>query len=166
LLLQVSSREQTLTARQVVLNNFPLTPLEFFAFVGEQINARQIPGVQQSLISRRQGGLLTTRRFYLHVSYQMSLCIVGASPFGNTLVISWRCGELPSWLRLALVNHPVLSFTVEWFLRPPTFYRVDLNVAFQQLVQQVIVGAIDQVTEVRGMRPLDETQRQHFVGAR
>jgi hypothetical protein len=161
-----AERELTLATHQVILTDFPLTPLEFFAFVEDVLTQRQIPGVYASLIARRQVGLLSQRRWYLHVSYQTSLCIIGAMPVGNAFVISWRSGEVGSWAHFLFLEHPNLRGLADWFLRPPTFYRIDVNTAFQQLARQAVLDAVDEITEARGFRPLNETQRQRIMVAR
>jgi hypothetical protein len=158
-----STREQALTAQQVVLPNFPLSPLEFFTFVQAAFENRQVPEVHLSVITRRELGIFSSRRRYLHLSYQTSLCIIGAMPLGTAFVISWRLGEIASWARLVLVEHPTLHLMVDWFLRPPTFYRLDVNTAFQQLARQVIADAVDQITQVRGLRPINEIERRQIL---
>jgi hypothetical protein len=157
-------REQTLRTQQLVLENFPMTPLQFFAYVQDAIEERQIPGVNLHLITRRQVGFGGSRRRYLCVTYQSSICIVGAVPLGTAFVVSWRCGELATWARLILLEHPVLYSTIDWFIRPPTFYRIDVNEAFQQLMQRLITDVITNVTEPQVVRVLNETERQQILG--
>jgi hypothetical protein len=127
---------------------------------------RQIPGVVPSLIVRRELGLFSTRRWYLHITFQTSVCIVGAMPLGTAYVISWRLGEVTSWAQLLMREYPRMHTLIDWFLRPPTFYRIDVNAAFQELARQVVLDAIDQITTVRGLRALNDIERQNVLYGR
>jgi hypothetical protein len=164
LLTMTVSRERALPVQQLILHNFPLTPLEFFAFLEAAIERRNVPGLYVSLIARREVHLLSSRRWYLHLSYDTSVCIIGATPVGSVFVISWRLGEIASWANLLLREYPGLHQVIDWFLRPPTFYRIDLNTAFQQLARQAVADAVDQITQVRGLRALNEAERQQLAG--
>ena len=166
LLTMTGSRERALPVQQLILHNFPLTPLEFFAFLEAAIEQRNVPGLYVSLIARREAHLLSSRRWYLLLSYDTSICIIGATPVGAVLVISWRVGEITSWAKLLLFEYPGLHQVIDWFLRPPTFYRIDLNTAFQQLARQAVADAVDQITQVRGLRALNEAERRQIMQVR
>jgi len=157
------AREHQLQVKQIVLQNFPLTPLEFLAVVENLIGQRNIPGLEISLITRREGGLFSSRRRYLHFTYQTSVGIVGAIPIGPSLAIAWRIGGIASWAAVVLREYPHLHNLIDWFIRPPTFYQMDVNLAFQELTRQIIVDAIDQTTHVRGFRPLTRVERQQIL---
>lgn len=156
-------REHQLPVKQIVLQNFPLTPLEFLAVMENAIGQRNIPGLEMSLITRRESGVLSPRRRYLHFTYHTSVGIVGAIPIGPSLAIAWRIGEIASWAAVVLREYPRLHNLIDWFIRPPTFYQTDVNLAFQELTRQIIVDAIDQTTQVRGFRPLTQVERQQIL---
>ena len=157
------TREHQLPVKQIVLQNFPLTPLEFLAVVENAIGQRNIPGLEMSLITRREGGVLSSRRRYLHFTYHTSVGIVGAIPIGPSLAIAWRIGGIASWAAVVLREYPRLHSLIDWFIRPPTFYQMDVNLAFQELTRQIIIDAIDQTTHVRGFRPLTQIERQQIL---
>lgn len=148
-------REQALAPQQRIIANLTLTPLEFLRVIEMTLQERQIPGVLICLVAHRELGLLSRRRWYLHIAFQTSVCIIGATPLGTTCIVSWRVGEVSSWAEVLLREHPRLHHFIDWFIRPPTFYRIDINTAFHELATDVVTTAIDQITAAQGIRAIE-----------
>jgi len=148
---------------QIHLENYPLTPLEFFGAVEEVLAERQIIGVEISRIARREWHLLSARRIYLLISFRDAVCFVSAVPLGTSFLVSWRYTAQPGKLFLILFQVPFIGVVAEHLLKPATFYRTDVYHAFEQVIRRVVSDATHVLNAHDGIRPLTEQEERPLL---
>jgi hypothetical protein len=62
-----------------------------------------------------------------------------------------------------LLNTPVIGAIYERFLRPITYYRIDLALMYQQAVHAALMQVIDELTKAQGIPPLSEFERKPIL---
>jgi len=153
---------------QIHLENYPLTPLEFYEAVEQVLQQRQIIGTEISRIARREWHLLSARRIYLLVRFRDAVCFIGATPLGTAFLVSWRYTAQPGKFLLILFQVPFVGVVAEKLLKPATFYRTDVYHAFEQVVRRAVLEATNVLNTQNGIRPLTEQEErpllQEFYG--
>lgn len=76
--------------------------------------------------------------------------------FVGTL-ISQSSGQ--DWVRYALVI-PVVGWLFDRLFLPPTYYRIDSALMFEEAVHQSVLDIIDGMTKAKGLRMLSESERK------
>lgn len=187
---------------------------EFYATVETAIAERQVPGLEQSRVDFKEGGLLSANREYLCLQRERLVFDICAAPFGTGFFVSWRLAEVPLPLKLwhflvaffgfcfvwglcmrvfgqllgsvvflasagalvwylrtavsrgladvdaSLMKTPVIGPLYERFLRPLTYYRIDLALMYQESVHGAVLQAVDAMTSAKGVKPLTELERK------
>ncbi len=62
-----------------------------------------------------------------------------------------------------LVAMPLLGPIYERIFRPQTYYKVDTALMFQDAVHNAVLEVIDQISTVKGIRPLSEFERKPIM---
>ena len=141
----------------VYLEDFPVTPLQFYAIIEEAFAARQIIGAEVLRVARLEWHLLSARRIYLLIRFRDAVCFISGSPLGTGFLVSWRYTAMPGRLLLVLFRVPFAGVLAEKLLRPPTFYRADVYRGFEEAVRATVLEAMDLLTG-QGLRPLAENE--------
>lgn len=162
LIVRVFTTRPEYRLHQIHLENYPLTPLEFYAAVEEIFRQRQIIGAEVSRLTRREWHLLSARRIYLLFRFREAICFIGAVPLGTGFLVSWRYSALPGRIFLILFQIPYFGVIAEQIIKPSTFYRTDLYYAFEQAVRSTILEATDLLAE-QGLRPLTENEQRPLL---
>jgi hypothetical protein len=147
---------------QLYLERYPVTPLELYEAIEAVFAARQIIGVQVSRTTRFEWHLLSVRRIYLLISFGAAACFISGIPVGTGLYVTWRYSALPSAAVQVLFQVPFLGVVAERLFAPPTFYRTDLYVAFEQAIRSCVLEATNHLAQ-QGVRPLGETETRPLL---
>jgi hypothetical protein len=148
--------------RQIFLDNYPVSTLEFYQMVEDVFMQRQVVGAEISRITRYEWHLLSTRRIYLQIRYREARCVIGGLSLGTGFQLTWRYGVIPGKFFVLLFDIPFIGQAAERLLAPPTFYRNDVYLAFEQLVRATVTETTNRLTEV-GVRPLTEVERRPLL---
>lgn len=147
---------------QVFLDNYPISTLEFYQTVEEIFTNRQVVGAEISRITRYEWNLLSTRRIYLQIRYREARCVIGGLSLGTGFQLTWRYGVVPNKIFTALFDLPFVGQVAERLLSPPTFYRNDVYLAFEQLIRATITETTNRLTQL-GFRPLTEFEQRPLL---
>lgn len=147
---------------QTFLDNYPLSTLEFYQTVEEVFTNRQVVGAEISRTTRSEWNLLSTRRIYLQIRYREARCIIGGLPLGTGFQLTWRYGIIPNKFFVVLFDTPYIGQIAERLFSPPTFYRNDVYMAFEQLIRAVINETTHQLTQ-QGLRPLTANEQRPLL---
>jgi hypothetical protein len=63
----------------------------------------------------------------------------------------------------ALLKIPVIGAIYDRFLRPITYYRIDLALMYQQAVHAAVTQVIDELTKAQSLPPLSEFERKPIL---
>lgn len=66
-------------------------------------------------------------------------------------------------LDAVLLRIPILGPFYERFLRPITYYRIDLMLVYQEAVHQAVLEVVDEITTTNGIKPLTESERKPIL---
>lgn len=147
---------------QVFLDRYPVTPLQLYASIEEVFAVRHIVGVQISRVTRFEWHLLSARRIYLLIRLRTAVCFISGIPVGTGLSVTWRYSSLPPAAVQVLFQVPFLGVIAERLFAPPTFYRNDLYVAFEQAIRSCVLEATTRLAQ-QGVRPLNETETRPLL---
>ena len=147
---------------QVFLDNYPLSTLEFYQAVEEVFTNRQVVGADISHITRYEWNLLSTRRIYLQIQFREARCVIGGLSLGTGFQLTWRYGIIPNKFFVVLFDVPFVGQVAERLFSPPTFYRNDVYLAFEQLLRAVISETTNQFTQ-QGFRPLTINEQRPLL---
>lgn len=92
------------------------SPQEFYKQVEESVKKREIPEINISRVTWKEGGVLSADREYLRVMRGRYFYDICAAPFGNGFFFSsWMAEKLPSPL-WAIIGFLLLPFLLIWLL--------------------------------------------------
>ncbi|MFN2512715.1 MAG: hypothetical protein ABR568_15000 [Pyrinomonadaceae bacterium] len=137
------------------IDDCEVTPLDFYQFAAEAVARRGLPNTHLSLATFHEGGVFSARRIYLSVRHRTLVFDVSASPFGNSLAVSWWLSETAPGLGDLLWELPVIGPFAQRLLSPVTFYHVDTVSAFQRAIHDSIQEVVEQLKSkqaIRGIR--------------
>lgn len=110
--------ENVLSHWSTLIEGFQTSPLGFFQAVEAALQRRQIPDSKNTRVDYHEGGALSAKREYLHVTREKLVFDVSAAPFGAGFFVSWWFAEerlrLNPLIRL-LILLGMLAF-VGWIL--------------------------------------------------
>lgn len=76
----VASTTPDYKLRQIYLEDYTPTPLQFYGAIDEAFAQRQIIGATMSRVARLEWHLLSTRRVYLLIRFRDAVCFLSAVP--------------------------------------------------------------------------------------
>lgn len=133
---------------------------DFYKSLGEGITRRKMPDVGEPWsVKLSQGGMFSASREYLRVQrkeYTFDIC---AAPFGTGFFVSSWLYYQPGCLG-TLAEIPPISFVLNYFVRPMTYYRYDTVLMFQTAVHNAVLETVDSITSAKGLRALSELERK------
>lgn len=141
----------------------PFSPQEFYQGIVDSLKAKEINHVSISRISYAQGGLLSPNREYLRIQYKTYIYDICAAPFAKGFFVSWWLGETGNLFRDFFINLPVIGklFT----RRKKTFFELDTEMMFKEMVTSCVKDTIEQLTKIKGMRNLNEADWKEYTQA-
>ncbi|CAN5391958.1 hypothetical protein BH23VER1_BH23VER1_07280 [soil metagenome] len=136
----------------VLLEEFTSSTDGFYSKIEEEIERREIPGLETSRIIMGEGRFASSRREYLRLRRERWIVDVCSSPFGTAWFFSCRLGEIPFRLRVWELAVVLVLLAALFFLFPITFGLLWGSVAFALTVFSVIalLNALA-TTQTRGL---------------
>jgi hypothetical protein len=159
----MSSTTEVISHWSTLIENFQMSPQQFYAQVTAALKKRQMPNAKIDKISFRESHLLSARREYLRVyckkDFYFAIC---GAPFGTSFFVSWWLLQPPDgWLATLFSPFPALSLLARGLIKPWTYYRVDTVTMFQTATHQSVLEVIDSITSAtQGIRGLLESERK------
>jgi hypothetical protein len=125
-----------------------LSALDFYQSLGRSIKERDYPGLAFNIIKIPEGGLLSSRRKYLCISWNELEYLVCAAPFGRSFFISWWFNESGDWLQRFLRRIPLLGRLFRE--GPKSLYRIDTELIFAKSIDALVQEAVNKIKESKG----------------
>lgn len=146
-----------------LLENFQFSSQEFYKQVEATLKSRNVPNLDVSRITYREGGPLSAKREYLRLQRKDHLFDLCAAPFGTGFFVSWWLGDSTGFLVNIILLIPVVGNLFVRFFRPLTYYKIDTALMFQESVHSSVLEVIDQLAKAKGLRALSETERKPIL---
>jgi len=143
-----------------MLEDIQHSPQDFYTAVEAAVNNRNLPDTKISRVLWKEGGMLSASREYLRVQRKDIFFDVCGAPFGNGFFVSWWMAEPPPGCLTLLARMPFLGEWLSFLAKPVTFYRLDTQIMFQDSTHSAVMEVVDQITELRGVRTLSESERK------
>jgi hypothetical protein len=100
----------------VLFDNFETVTSEFYQAIEQDLEKRELGGLEISRIEYDEGGLLSAKREYLRMRRERLVFDVCAAPFGTTWFFSYRYALIPATIHLWEVIVLLLALTsIVWF---------------------------------------------------
>lgn len=128
---------QVLDYQMSSADGLSFSPQEFYAKIEQQLEARQIPGLEISRLEFAEGGMLSDQRTYLRLMRERLAFVTCAAPFGKVFFFSWRTVYVPALVRLwHILAALAFFFAVVFLLVKP------LGIAFTIIALVTLMFAI------------------------
>ena len=132
---------------------------EVFKAVEEKIKAKDLPDVSVDLVGYLTEGVCFGNRKYLQIRRSDQMILVCASPFGTDYFISWRAGKPLDILDNIIPHIPFIGKMLEARIHKKTYFELDTDTMFKDIVHSCILKAIDDLSDAHGMRRLTDVER-------
>lgn len=132
---------------------------EFYSLIESRIKEENIKGVKTNRVSYSEGGLFSGKREYLRVSRGEFIFDICAAPFGKGFFVSWWHGESAGFLKDLFAKVPVIGQFLVKISSMKTFYQLDTEQMFKEVVKNCVQGALEEITSSKGVKGLTELER-------
>ena len=146
-----------------LFEGFQYSSKDFYSQVASAIKSRNVPNLKLSKITYREGGPLSAKREYLRLERRGDLFDLCAAPFGNGFFVSWWLGNSTGAFIGLLLSIPVFGAIFSYFIRPLSYYKIDVALMFQESVRQAVLEVIDNLSKTSGLRELSESDRKPIL---
>lgn len=139
---------------------------EFYVAVEEELRGASVEGLKSERVAIAESGLLSAKREYLQVRRKEHVFHICAAPFGSGFFVSWWLTEVRTGILAMLSGIPYIGFLFALIAnaaRPLTYYRVDTALMFQSVTHGAVLGALDRVLSVKGLRSLSDVERKPLM---
>jgi hypothetical protein len=135
---------------------------EFYNGLAAAINERELPDISTCTVFLNEGGWFSRQREYFVIQRNKMQFIVCAAPYGRAYFFSWYLRETDA-LGDFLLQIPYVGNLLYRMCKPkPTFYRRDTFMMFKASVRHVVSGAIAQIEQSKGVRPIKFGSVEHI----
>lgn len=134
--------------------------MEFYEKLDKALLSHELENLYTEEISLSEGGVLSTKRLYLRVSWNDLQYDVCFAPFGNSdSFISWWLWRTPSGLELIFGSIPIIGVILNRIFFPETYYRVDTSNMFMTFAQSKVLKILDDIMKAQNITALPEYER-------
>jgi len=93
--------------------------------------------------------------------------LIACTAIGSILFLFWlmrsAVGLGLSNLDALLLHMPVIAGFYERFLRPMTYYRIDLALMYEAAIHQAVLQVVDELSDVQKLPRLPESDRKPIL---
>tara|TARA_Y100001954_G_C15425160_1_gene414149 strand:+ start:25 stop:612 length:588 start_codon:yes stop_codon:yes gene_type:complete len=142
-----------------LIPNFKYSPKEFYNLLEQELTQQEIPGLETLTVALSEGGMFTSRRLYLRVTwekYQYDMC---CAPFGSGMFLSW-------WLIYNTTNREAIisriPFLGKWLNKtffPTTYFQLDSAAMFMTYCHHSMLAVAEKITKESGFRINDNDRK-------
>jgi hypothetical protein len=158
----MSSTTEVISRWSTLIEDFNMSPQDFYAQVTKAVEKRQIPNAKIERIQMKEGGVFSAKREYLSISCKKDFyfAICGA-PFGTGFFVSWWLLDPPDGILSTVFS--TTAAIAKSFVKPWTYYRVDAATMFQTATHTAILEVVDAVISAQGIKALPEAERKPIM---
>ncbi len=158
----MSSTTEVISRWSTLIEDFNMSPQDFYNEVTKAIEKRQIPNAKIERIQMKEGNFFSAKREYLSIScnkdFYFAIC---AAPFGTGFFVSWWLLDPPDGFLSSVFS--TTAALAKGFVKPWTYYRVDAANMFQTVTHTAILEVIDQATSGKGIKSLTAEERKPIM---
>lgn len=140
-------------------NNLQFSTQEFYALVEIKLKEENIKGIHLERVSYTEGGIFSSKREYLRISRKGLIFDICAAPFGKGFFVSWWHGESVGFIKDLLAKIPVVGPVIVKVSSLKTFYQMDTEQMYKEVVKSCVQNAIEEITSSKGVKGLSELER-------
>ncbi len=137
--------------------NLQFSTAEYYALVEGKIRDQAMSEVKISRVNFAESSIISNRREYLHVERKEDIFDICAAPFGTGFFVSYWQGAPSHSFRDWASKIPILGAVVASSQRT-TYYKIDTACMFRGLVVSCIQGAIEEMSNQKGIRGMTENE--------
>ena len=142
------------------LDGMRFQTLEFYERLQKELKLCAVEDLEIEQVSLSEGGLMSSNRLYLRVSWQDFQYDVCFAPFGNSACfISWWLWRTPSGLELIFSAIPIFGAILNRIFFPETYYRIDSANSFMNFAQSKVLKIMDEIIKEQNITALPEFER-------
>ena len=158
----MASTTEVISHWNTLIENFNVSPQNFYAQITKAVQRRQIPDAKIERIQMKEGNFFSSKREYLGISCKKDFyfAICGA-PFGTGFFVSWWLLDPPDGILSSVFS--TTAAIAKAVVKPWTYYRVDAATMFQTATHTAILEVIDEMTSAQGIKTLPESERKPIM---
>lgn len=145
--------------------NTKLSTADFYEAVKNAVKEKGVVSVSSFELSFAENRFSPMTRNYLRVTKGNQMVLICLAPFGTDTFVSWWSGTTNEIVRDIISRIPVIGMRMVLFFYHKTFYEMDTDTMFRDMVQGVVKQVITNMADTHGLRGLSELQRPVRVAA-
>jgi len=158
----MSSSTEVISRWSTLIENFNMSPKDFYEQVTRAIEKRQMPNAKIERIQMKEGGIFSAKREYLSIScgkdFYFAIC---AAPFGTGFFVSWWLLDPPDGFFSSVFT--TTAAIAKAFVKPWTYYRVDAATMFQTATHTAVLEVVDAMISEKGVKSLTADERKPIM---
>ncbi|MCB0699308.1 MAG: hypothetical protein H6551_02980 [Chitinophagales bacterium] len=137
---------------------------DFYTSVQELIQSKEMSRVAIEKVKFDQTNIYASDQLYLRIAREESMFLICAAPFGTGFFVSWWFGEPIDWAKEIVLILPIIGYLLRKTIYTKTFYRIDVDDMFSEMVKHCVKEAIENMIEGKGIRkPLEREYQETRV---
>lgn len=136
---------------------------DFYAKLREELKSWEIPRARMRDVEHSEtGGMFGAKRLYFRVErdeYVFDICF---SKFGRGCFVSWWLVTNPGCLT-SLSAIPGVGLIIQRFIKDLTYYRVDTQLMFRDVVHACVLKLVDDLIKVNNLKELTVEERKPIM---
>ena len=141
------------------IDKFEFSSDKFYALLQHELNSQGIKSLLIEKVSLPEGGILSSRRKYLRVTWKDFQYDICAAPFGKGFFISWWLLYRRTLMQLLVMRIPFLGSWLSGMFYPVTYYKMDTASMLMGIAQASVLKVTDSITKEKGIRIPDDQRR-------
>jgi len=136
---------------------------EFYGQLKGEVESWKIPRARIGEVEHPEtGGLFGTKRLYFRVDRDEYIFDICFSEFGRGCFVSWWLVTNPGCLT-SLAEIPGLGFIIKRFIKDLTYYRIDTQLMFRDVVHACVLKIVDDLIKVNNLKELTVEERKPIM---
>lgn len=133
---------------------------EFYKELRTEVETWKIPKATLSRVEHPEGHpIFSSKRLYFRVQRDDLVFDICGAEFGRGFFVSWWLVMPPGCL-MTLASIPGLGLLLRPFMKRFTYYRIDTQLMFQDVVHAAVLKVLDDLIQVKELKPLTAEQRK------
>ena len=136
---------------------------DFYEELGKEVESWNIPKGTMLKVEHSEGSaIFSPKRLYFRVQRDDLIFDICGAEFGRGFFVSWWLVMPPGCL-MTLATLPGIGLLFRPFMKRFTYYRIDTQLMFQDVVHAAVLKVLDDLIKVNNLKELTVEQRKPIM---
>lgn len=145
-----------------LIPNFTYSSEDFYKQLEQELSSHSIDGLEIWRVRLREGGIASSKRVYLRVSWNNFEYDMCCAPFGDGLFLSWWLTYTSSDYAQYMSRIPMIGNRLARAFFPTTYYMMDSASMFMRYCHTSVLSVAEMITKDTGTR-IDLQERKPIL---